>query len=140
KEDPRLFPKVARVKRALEADDLPGARAELPELERVVGEASLNPLAERAARRGLGELADGLADDAYWRQRTWKRVSVIFAGPGANILLAIALLFVAYLIGVPGDPLRTVHSVKSNTPAAQIGMQPGVKLVTVNSHTTRTFS
>src|SRR5207237_6967122 len=123
----------------LEADDLAGARAELPELERVVGEASLNPLAERAARRGLGELADGLADDAYWRQRTWKLVSVIFAGPGANILLAIALPFVAYLIGAPGHVTRTVETVKSGTPATAIGLQPGDTIIAVDGRPTPDF-
>src|SRR5438105_15716545 len=41
KEDPRLFPKVARVKRALEADDLEAARSALPELELAIGQAQL---------------------------------------------------------------------------------------------------
>src|SRR5262249_30174579 len=36
KEDPRLFPKVSRVKRALEAGDLEAAAAGTPELERAV--------------------------------------------------------------------------------------------------------
>src|SRR5438552_5960688 len=51
KEDPRLFPKVARVKRALEADDLNAARDAVPELERAVAEAELNPAAGKVARR-----------------------------------------------------------------------------------------
>jgi len=139
-EDPRLFPKVARIKRALEASDLEAARSALPELELAIGEAQLSPVSDRAAKRTLEELQESLAEDAYWRQRTWKRVAVIFAGPGANILLAISLPFVAYLIGVPGDPVRTVHSVKSNTPAARIGLQSGDKIVMVNGQPTRTFS
>src|SRR5438876_8838146 len=43
KEDPRLFPKVARVKRSLEADDLTAARDALPQLERELKEAELTP-------------------------------------------------------------------------------------------------
>ena len=43
--------------------------------------------------------------DAYWRAKTWKRVAVIFAGPGAESLLAV-------------DPLRgAVHAVGGRLPA-----------------------
>jgi RIP metalloprotease RseP len=45
KEDPRLFPKAARVERALEAGDLAAARDALPELERAVDAAELTPAA-----------------------------------------------------------------------------------------------
>src|SRR4029079_8469048 len=100
-EDTRLFPKVARVKRALEQEDLIGAREALPELEAALDEAKLSKGAERPARRGFNELRDALADDADWRQGTKKRVAVIFAGPAANILLAILLPTIAYLIGAP---------------------------------------
>jgi regulator of sigma E protease len=139
KEDTRLFPKVSRVKRALEADDLDAARDALPELERGVEEAELPPGAERPARRALNELRDGLSRDAYWRQRTWKRVAVIFAGPAANILLAIALPTIAFLIGAPGDVSRTVNVVEEKTPAAAIGLRPGDKIIAVNSTPTPDF-
>jgi regulator of sigma E protease len=139
KEDPRLFPKAARVERALEAGDLAGARESLPELERAVAEAELTPAAARAAERCLTELRDGLGQDAYWRQRTWKRVAVIFAGPGANILIAIALPFVAYLIGAPGDTNTTVKRIESNTPAQAVGLRPGDTIVEVNNRPTPTF-
>jgi regulator of sigma E protease len=139
KADPRLFPKVSRMKRALEADDLDAARDAVPELERGVEEAELSPGAERPARRAVNELRDGLSSDAYWRQRTWKRVAVIFAGPGANILLAIALPTIAFLIGAPGDVSRTVNVVEEKTPAASIGLRPGDKIIAVNGTPTPDF-
>jgi regulator of sigma E protease len=136
KEDPRLYPKAARVERALEADDLAGAREQLPELERAVAEAELTPAAARAAERCLTELRDGLGQDAYWRQRTWKRIAVIFAGPGANILIAIALPFIAYLIGAPGDVNTTVKRIEPGTPAQAIGLRPGDRVLEVNNRAT----
>jgi regulator of sigma E protease len=139
KEDPRLFPKASRVQRALEAGDLTGARHYLPELESAVAESELTPAAARAAERCLSELSDGLGPDAYWRQRTWKRIAVIFAGPGSNILLALALPFVAYLIGTPGDPNTTVKVVESHTPAQAAGLQSGDTIVEVNNHATPDF-
>src|SRR6266511_1021065 len=101
-EGPRLFPKTARIKRALEADDLLAAREALPELERAVDEAQLSPVARRAARRGVDELRDGLGNDAYWRQGTWRRVAVIFAGPGTNILFAVVLFTTLFVISSGG--------------------------------------
>ena len=136
KEDPSLFPKATRVGRALEADDLAQARELLPELERAVSEAELTPAAARAAERCLTELRDGLSDDAYWRQRTSKRIAVIFAGPGANILIALALPFIAYMIGVPGQVNTTVKRIESGTPAQVIGLKPGDKVVEVNNQPT----
>jgi regulator of sigma E protease len=139
KEDPRLFPKVARVKRSLEQGDMAAAREALPELERAVDEAELSAGAERAARRAVNELRDALSEDAYWRQRTWKRVAVIFAGPGANILLAIALPTIAFLIGAPGDVSRMVRAVEEDTPAAMIGLRPGDTIIAVNGAPTPDF-
>jgi regulator of sigma E protease len=139
KEDPSLFPKAARVQRALEAGDLATAREHLPELERAVAESELSPAAARAAQRCVNELRDGLGEDAYWRQRTWKRIAVIFAGPGANILVALALPFIAYMIGAPGDLNTTVRRVEPGTPAQAMGLRPGDTIVSVNTQQTPTF-
>jgi regulator of sigma E protease len=138
-EEPHVFPKVARVKEALERRDLAGAREALPALEEVVGEASLSPSAERSARRGLAELADALGPDAYWRQRTWKRVAVIAAGPGMNILLALALPAVAYMIGAPGKPNRIVKHIEPGKPAAHMHLHVGDEIVWVNGQATPNF-
>jgi regulator of sigma E protease len=138
-EDPSLFPKVARVKRGLEANDLDSARDALPELERAVEEATLSPSAGKAARRSVEEVQDGLSSDAYWRQRTWKRVAVIFAGPGVNIVVAIVLVALGYLLGVPGDPDRAVKNVKANTPAASVGLHAGDTIIAVNGRETPNF-
>ncbi len=138
-EDPSLFPKVARVKRGLEANDLDSARDALPELERAVEEPTLSPSAGKAARRSVEEVQDGLSSDAYWRQRTWKRVAVIFAGPGVNIVVAIVLVALGYLLGVPGDPDRTVKNVKANTPAASVGLHAGDTIIAVNGRETPNF-
>jgi membrane-associated protease RseP (regulator of RpoE activity) len=139
KEDPSLFPKAARIQRSLEAGDFATAREYVPELENAVAAAQLTPAAERAAKRCLTELSDGVADDAYWRQPTWKRIAVIFAGPGMNILLAVLIPIVAYMIGAPGNTNRTVKKVDARTPAAQIGLRSGDTIVAVNMHTTANF-
>jgi regulator of sigma E protease len=132
REQPRLVGPVARVKRPLEAFDLDGARAALPELEQAVEEAQLSASARRLATRALTDLRDSLAPDAYWRQRTWKRISVIFAGPGMNLLVALLLPMIAFMIGAPGKTIRVVKRVDSGHPAARIGLRPGDEIIAIN--------
>ena len=70
-----------------------------PALPRRSQGAQLSAAAAKAAERGLGDVEDALAPDAYWRAKTWKRVAVIFAGPGANLLLAVVLFAALFMAG-----------------------------------------
>ena len=81
-------PAVERVKRALAQNDFEGARAALGDA-RAGGRGALRSRRTRGEppTAALSELADALGTDAYWRQRTWKRLAVIAAGPGTNIAL-----------------------------------------------------
>jgi regulator of sigma E protease len=108
------------------------ARAQLPELERAVRDADLSPAAAKSAERGLNELGDALGADAYWRQRTWRKVAVIFAGPGTNLIFAILLIAVVYMVGVPSEASRRVDRVDPNSPAQAAGLKPGDVIVAVN--------
>ena len=119
------------------------ARRVLPELEEEVREEKLSPAARRAAERGLRDLADGLGDDAYWRQRTWKKVAVIFAGPAANLLVAMVLftgllMQDAWQIGVrldaaPDNAATTkIEEVLPSTPAQLAGLRAGDRVIAVN--------
>ena len=121
-------------------DDFEAAREAMAGLEEAVDNANLTQGAQRSARRGLNELTDALGPDSYWRQRTWKRLVVIGAGPAANLLFAILLLSIVYMIGIPSAASRRVESVDANTPAARAGLQPGDIIVGVNRVGTPTFS
>jgi regulator of sigma E protease len=139
-EAPHLVAPLERFKRRLAEGDIDGARELMPELEQALDEASVGPHATRAARRGIAELKDGLGMDAYWRQKTWKKVAVIFAGPGTNLLFAIVLFTALFVVGSGGyrlgfsletsDPV--VHAVRADHPAARMGLRPGDTIVKVN--------
>ncbi len=136
-EAPSLVGPVERVKRLVERGELQAARGELPELERAVKSARLSPRTQRSAERGLAEVGDALAPDAYWRQRTWKRLAVIFAGPATNLVFAVVLLAVVYMIGVPVDASRRVARVSPTlagkvSPAAKAGLKPGDVVIGVD--------
>ena len=138
-EAPALVGPLERMKRLLEQGRLGDARASLPELDAAVREARLAGPTSRAADRGLRELHDALGPYAYWRQRTWKRIAVIFAGPGANILAALVLLTAVYMIGVPNEATQTVDRVSRGTPAAAMGLRRGDEIVAVNRQLTSSY-
>jgi regulator of sigma E protease len=143
-EAPHLLAPVERIKQALERGDMAAARTLLPELEGAIDATTLSPRAARAAQRGLRELGDALGEDAYWRQRTWRKIAVIFAGPGANLVLAV-VLFAALLMMVEDryrlgfaleargeQVLAVVDQVADDAPADEMGLRPGDRIVAVN--------
>jgi regulator of sigma E protease len=140
-EQPSLAPAALQVRRALALEDFDAARAAYPELEEAVGRATLSRAVRRTAERGLRDVEEGTAPDAYWRAPTWKRVAVIAAGPVANAVLAFLILFLTYSIsGAPANrPTSTVAAVTAGKPAEAAGLQVGDKIVAVNGQVTRTF-
>jgi regulator of sigma E protease len=130
-EAPWLERHVSPVKSALDESDLEGARAEFPELRAAVERADLSEPARKSAERGLNEVDDGLSADAYWRAPVWKRVAVILAGPATNLVFAILLLAVVFMLGVPSAVEPTVDRVDPGTPAAAI-LHPGDRIVAIN--------
>jgi regulator of sigma E protease len=132
-EAPWLEADAAPVGRALAEDRLADARAGLQELRAAVRRADLSEPARRVAERGLTDVEDGLSRDAYWQAPTWKRVAVIFAGPGVNLIFAIAALTVVFMLGVPVDATRSVDAVTVDSPAARAGLRPGDRILAVGS-------
>jgi regulator of sigma E protease len=104
---------------ALERGDEQAARDQLPKLEEQLGN-----------HRLVQELDGALAPDAYWRQKTWKKVAVIAAGPATNIVFAVIIFAGFFMIG-PGQPTRTVESVLDNRPAAAAGLRGGDEIVAI---------
>jgi regulator of sigma E protease len=138
-ESPELGSPIERIKRLVGEGEMSEARAQLPDLERAVRDADLSPAAAKAADRGLNELRDALGQDAYWRQRTWKKVAVIFAGPGTNLVFAILLIALVYMVGVPSEASRRVDRVDAGSPAQAAGLRPGDVIVAVNGVKAQSF-
>jgi regulator of sigma E protease len=136
-EAPQLVGPAERLKRLLAEGDFDAGAGALKALERAAADAELSPAARKGMERGITEISDELGLDAYWRQRTWKKVAVIGAGPGTNLLFAI-LMFALLLVLGPGRATTTVAEVEREirpgqaTPAAQIGLQTGDRIVAIN--------
>jgi regulator of sigma E protease len=106
---------------AIERGDDETARAQLAELEPRLGKT-----------RMYQELDGGLADDAYWRQKAWKRVVVIAAGPVTNIVFALLIFAAVFMVATARD--TTIGGLQKGKPAVAAGLREGDKIVTVNKH------
>jgi regulator of sigma E protease len=124
---PELLGPTQRLKRALAVEDEEGARVALDELEGLAGD---DP--PEGFERGIQEIRDGLSTFAYWRQRTWKRIVVILAGPATNLVFAVALFAALFYVG-GGKATSTIDQVLADRPAAAVGLRPGDTVLTVNN-------
>jgi regulator of sigma E protease len=143
-EEPALRRPVDELRSALDASDYESAKPALERVRDAVATGTLSAPALTSAERGLTEIQDSLAPDAYWRAKTWKRVAVIFAGPAANLVLALAIfaaLFVALsgsyrlgfeLRGTSESVTATVNDVLPDSPAEAAGVEAGDRIVAID--------
>jgi regulator of sigma E protease len=89
-------------------------------------------LDEREAEVPASEL-----DRAFNRQPVWQRIAIVAAGPVANLLLCVALLWGMFVIGRP-DYQPVLGQVQGL--AAQSGLQRGDTLLEVDGRATPTWS
>ncbi|MEO5348447.1 MAG: RIP metalloprotease RseP [Magnetococcus sp. YQC-3] len=68
---------------------------------------------------------------AFYAQRVWPRMAIVFAGPAFNFLFAFLALTAAYLTGV-GEMLPVVGTVASGTPAEAAGLQVGDRITYID--------
>ncbi len=121
-EQQELEPQLDALDAALEQDDEPAALAVATELDpRLPG------------NRMLQELEWALAPDAYWRQRVWKKVVVIAAGPLTNMLLALVIFVALFMLGQL-KATRTVDRVLANHPAEAAGLHKGDQILVIAGH------
>jgi regulator of sigma E protease len=72
-----------------------------------------------------------VAPRSYHRQKVWKRIVVVAAGPAVNIVLAFAILFGVYWVNGHPQIEQTVGSVRGDSPAAKV-LEPGDEIVAVD--------
>jgi regulator of sigma E protease len=130
-EAPSLAGPFDRIRRGLGTDDPHAALSALDEFEQAMRERKLSPDALSSAEKGLTELRDALGPDAYWKAATWRRLVAIGAGPVANIVLAVILMSALFMTSA-GKATPEVASVVEDSPALQIGLQPGDRVVAVD--------
>jgi regulator of sigma E protease len=139
-EESGLAPVVQRIRRELDAERYEDVRAELPALREQLEASQLSTASGRSAERAVREVDEATGEDAYWRQRTWKRLVVIAAGPFANVVVAFVVFFAVFATGAPtNEPGTSVGAVEANTPAQAAGLQAGDRILAVDGVRAKTF-
>src|SRR3954468_459205 len=78
------------------------------------------------------ELPPEVQSRAYYLQKPWKRIVVILAGPGVNLLIAFVLLWAIFVLhGKPDHPTHRVYAVDKSSPVAHV-LKPGDRLVAID--------
>jgi len=85
------------------------------------------------------EMPPGEEHRAYYKQKVWKRIVVVGAGPAVNIALAFVIFFLVFKIGGLGEYQPKVGEVIPKTPAAKV-LQPGDEIVAVDGHSFKGLS
>ena len=86
----------------------------------------------------LDQIPPELRDRAFQLRPVWQRFLVVLAGPAANFLLAI-LIFAAFFMILGAPRTNIVGEVEANTAAAEAGLRPGDKILSVAGQGTPSF-
>jgi len=117
------------------------------ELEQLEGElrapsaGGSEPAAASASEARIAELRERIADirrRAYYNQPVWKRIVVILAGPGVNLLIAFAVLFAIFSTHPIYPISTTVGALERGQPASRY-LRPGDRIVAVDGHRDPTY-
>ena len=94
-------------------------------------------LDESTLDKRQSDVAETDMAQAFNRQSVWKRIAIVVAGPAANLLLCVGLLWGMFVIGRP-DYAPVVGHVQGI--AASAGLQRGDTLLAVGARDTPTWS
>ena len=75
---------------------------------------------------------------AFPLKPVWQRFLIVLAGPVANFILAI-LIFTAFFAFVGAPRTNVAGAIVANSPAAEAGLKPGDKILSVAGRETPTF-
>jgi regulator of sigma E protease len=131
----RLGPAYRRMSAALASDDdraLAPLAAELSEA--LEADADLvDPERLEWCRKEVARVRDDVDPRCYWRAAVWRRITVIFAGPFANLVVAAVILTGFFWSGPPQFAVTTkVDQVVKPSPAYAAGLRPGDRILKIN--------
>lgn len=93
----------------------------------------------RPLDRRESEVPPEQADQELQAKPPWQRIIIYAAGPGANLILALALYWVVMLGGETMIP-PVVGEVESDSVAAEAGLKPGDELLNLGEYPVRGWS
>ncbi len=77
-------------------------------------------------------------DQEFTVQPVWKRILIVLAGPGFNLIFTVAALWLMFMLGRPDA--APVVTAKPQSMAAVAGIQPGDRIVSIDGRAVATWS
>ena len=85
-----------------------------------------------------GEVDPALRDQEFTGKPVWKRIAIVAAGPGFNLIFTLAAFWVMFMLGRP-DVAPIVTAVPHSM-AAEAGIQPGDRILSIDGRTVGTLT
>ena len=85
-----------------------------------------------------GEVDPALRDQEFTGKSVWKRIAIVAAGPGFNLIFTIVAFWAMFMLGKPD--VAPVVTATPNSMAAVAGVQPGDRILAVDGEPVSTWS
>ncbi|EIL92577.1 RIP metalloprotease RseP [Rhodanobacter fulvus Jip2] len=85
-----------------------------------------------------GEVDPALRDQEFTGKSVWKRIAIVAAGPGFNLIFTIVAFWAMFMLGKPD--VAPVVTATPNSMAAVAGVQPGDRILAVDGEPVTTWS
>ncbi|MFD9897200.1 RIP metalloprotease RseP [Mesorhizobium sp. NPDC059025] len=100
----------------------------------------MNATSSQPGEEELDKLSDSERRIAFHTQPVWKRAATVFAGPLFNFLLTIAVFAVLFMTFGRSVLEPAVAEVRPSSPAAEAGILPGDRFVSVDGAKVESFA
>jgi regulator of sigma E protease len=101
------------------------------ETEYAIGAIPLGGYVKITGMNPAEEIPPEVAPRAYFRQKVWKRIVVIAAGPAVNIVLAFVIMWGLFALTTRSFQQPSVDAVTAGTPAAVV-LKPGDRILSID--------
>ena len=85
-----------------------------------------------------GEVDPALRDQEFTGKSLWKRIAIVAAGPGFNVIFTIAALWLMFMLG--RSDFAPIVAATPQSIAAEAGVQSGDRILSVNGRDVSTWS
>ena len=85
-----------------------------------------------------GEVDPALRDQEFTGKSVWKRIAIVAAGPGFNLIFTLAAFWLMFMLGRP-DVAPVVTAVPQSL-AAKAGIQPGDRILSIGDRAVTTWT
>lgn len=85
-----------------------------------------------------GDVDPALRDQEFTGKSVWKRIAIVAAGPGFNLIFTIAAFWLMFMLGRPD--IAPVITATPQSMAARAGIQPGDRILSIDGQPVKTMT